>query len=195
MKIQTQAWHTCHKERRTGKENKAMKNLIVLLAMSIIGLCSVAPTEGATLEQVKKTQVQKLLNTSEGAQIKAAVNKYSKQYNVDPVMIHAIIYTESTYNPRAVSPCGAKGLGQFMPATFKARNVGDNIFSIDQNVHATVKHYKGLLAAYNGNPYASLAAYNAGGAHVNRKTCEVPKYLKGYVNRVYYNMTIVKDLI
>ena len=144
-------------------------------------------------EQQKKAQIEKALNGPHGAQIKASVKKYSAIYKVDEKLVLAIMHVESGFNPRAVSSCGASGLGQMMPSTFKARNVGNNIFDIDQNTHATVKHVSGLLKKYEGSVNSSLAAYNAGGGNV-RKGQPIPSYTRGYVSKVANSKKVIETI-
>ena len=106
----------------------------LLILGIVLALCCPVTVSAQTLEQAKKQQVEAALKGPHGKQITASVKKYSEKYNVDEKMVHAIILTESGYNPKAVSPCGAKGLGQLMEPTFRARNVGSNIYDIDTNI-------------------------------------------------------------
>ena len=160
----------------------------------VLALCCPVTASAQTLEQAKKQQVEKALSGPNGAQIKTSVKKYSNMYKVDEKMVHAIILTESGYNPKAVSSCGAKGLGQLMEPTFRARNVGNNIYDIDTNIHATVKHYSGLLARARGNHYIALAAYNAGFGYVDKYKGQVPPSIKPYVNKVFYHKAIIETV-
>ena len=169
-----------------------MKALLILGI--VLALCCPVTASAQTLEQAKKQQVEADLKGPHGKQITASVKKYSKKYNVDEKMVHAIILTESGYNPKAVSPCGAKGLGQLMEPTFRARNVGSNIYDIDTNIHATVKHYAGLLARARGNHYIALAAYNAGFGYVDKYRGQVPPSIKPYVNKVFYNLKVIETV-
>lgn len=177
----------------SSQKGKTMRRLIMsgllLLSMFVAGM----PAEAQTYEQAKKVQVEKALASKDGAQIKAVVNKYSKQYGVEPSLVHAIILTESSYNKNATSNHGAKGLMQLMNPTFKARNVGTNPYDIEQNVHAGTKHMAGLLAKYNGNVYLALAAYNCGGGNVDRAG-KVPIYTKPYVNKVLHHKKIIESI-
>ena len=117
--------------------------LIVVTAMLLLVNTANAQAVGNTQTQQKVTHVKTKLSTAEGKQIKRAVDKYSKLYNVDKTLIHAVIMTESMYNPRAVSSQGCSGLMQLAPSTFRARQVGSNIYDIDQNIHGGVKNISG----------------------------------------------------
>ena len=89
----------------------------------------------------------------------------SHTYQVDPTIIQAIIMAESTYNPKAVSKRGAKGLMQLMPRTARSLGVKD-IFDPEQNITAGVKYFKQLLDKFGGKVDFALAAYNAGSSNV-----------------------------
>jgi hypothetical protein len=89
----------------------------------------------------------------------------AKQHEVDPSIVKAIIMAESSYNPKAVSNKGAKGLMQLMPVT--ARELGvKNSFDPVQNIDGGVRYFKMLLDRYKGNVKLALAAYNAGSGKV-----------------------------
>lgn len=173
--------------------DRTMRKLFSAFVLFVL-LFSGMPVFAQTYEAQRTQQVQNALKTSDGLAIRNAVNKYSAEYKVDPYLVHAIILTESGYNKNARSHCGAAGLMQLMPATFKARNVGTNPYSIDQNVKAGTKHISGLLAAYGGSVPHALAAYNAGGANV-KKGKPVPSYTRHYVNRVMHHRNIIKESV
>ncbi|HEY6837431.1 MAG TPA: lytic transglycosylase domain-containing protein, partial [Geobacteraceae bacterium] len=85
------------------------------------------------------------------------------------------IKAESSFSPTALSPVGAVGLMQLMPATAaivldgKGNKGGaDRLTRPEVNIRAGVKHLKDLLALYDGNPVAAIAAYNAGAGNVNK---------------------------
>lgn len=151
------------------------------------------PAHAITYEQQTQKQAQAALATADGAQIKSSVIKHSESYKVDPLLIYAVILTESGFRKNAVSSAGCIGLMQLAPSTFKARNVGTNIYDIDQNVHAGTKHLSGLIARYNGDIYRALAAYNMGGGNVY-KDKPIPAVGKLYVDKVMYHKKILESV-
>jgi hypothetical protein len=85
----------------------------------------------------------------------------ARQYNVNPVLVEAVVATESGFDPTAVSPKGAGGLMQLMPTTAAALGVVDR-FDPRENIRGGVRHLRYLLERYRGSVELALAAYNAG---------------------------------
>jgi len=112
------------------------------------------------------------------------IEKYARDYKLDPSLIHSIIATESGFNPRALSPKGARGLMQLMPATAKRLGVR-NSFDPEENIRGGVKHFRFLMDNFNNDLDLSLAAYNAGENLVQRlgRVPEI-KETKEYVKSV-----------
>jgi len=105
--------------------------------------------------------------------VRPLVEQTAKKHAVDPELVDAVIRAESGYDPAAVSPKGAAGLMQLMPAT--ARQMGArNRFDLTENLEAGVKLLKQLRERY-GDDRLALAAYNAGEGAV-RKYNGVPPY-------------------
>jgi soluble lytic murein transglycosylase-like protein len=113
------------------------------------------------------------------------IREISGRHRVEYALVKAVIKAESNFNPRAVSPKGARGLMQLMPATARLHNVR-NTFSPRDNIEGGVKHLRMLLDYYGGNIALALAAYNAGIAAVDRYGRRVPPYpeTREYVPRV-----------
>jgi soluble lytic murein transglycosylase-like protein len=95
------------------------------------------------------------------------IEKYAAEHQLDPSLIRSIIAQESGFNAKAVSPKGAQGLMQLMPAT-AARLGVTNSFDPEQNIQGGVKHFRFLMDNFNNNLELSLAAYNAGENLVQR---------------------------
>jgi len=95
------------------------------------------------------------------------IEKYAAEHRLDPSLIRSIIAQESGFNEKAVSPKGARGLMQLMPATAERLGV-KNSFDPEQNIQGGVKHFRFLMDNFNNNLELSLAAYNAGENLVQR---------------------------
>ena len=171
-----------------------MRKTILVMVTAVLLLLSNNTALSQTLEQAKAQQVKQALNGPHGQQIKNAVKKYSAQYKLEETLILAVIMTESGFNPRAVSPCKATGLMQLIPSTFRAKNVGSNIYNIDANIHAGTKHLAGLRDRHKGNIYLALSSYNMGGANVPIQG-RVPRTAKPYINKVYYHKAIIEGTL
>jgi soluble lytic murein transglycosylase-like protein len=117
------------------------------------------------------------------ANIAGLIEEAARANGVDPLLVHSVIQVESNYNPYAVSPKGAQGLMQLMPATARTLGVG-NSFDPRENIEAGVRYLKQLQDAYQDDRLA-LAAYNAGPGAV-KKHRQVPPYpeTQAYVKRV-----------
>jgi soluble lytic murein transglycosylase-like protein len=103
---------------------------------------------------------------------------------VEESLIRAIIHAESAYQPDAVSPKGAQGLMQLMPATQKELRV-DNPFDPEQNIRGGATYLAQLLDEFHGDVEMATAAYNAGPGAVQRHR-GIPPYdeTQEYVRRV-----------
>jgi len=114
----------------------------------------------------------------------AIIEKYAGDYALDPSLIHSIIAKESGFNAKAVSPKGARGLMQLMPATAHRLGV-NNSFDPEQNIKGGVKHFRSLMDNFNNDLELSLAAYNAGENLVQRlgRVPEIPE-TKDYVRSI-----------
>lgn len=99
----------------------------------------------------------------------------ARENSLDPALVAAVIRQESSWNPRALSRAGARGLMQIMPnvgeaiARSKRYPMWDAALLYEPNVSLELgtSHLRAALAQYSSLPRA-LAAYNAGGSRVNR---------------------------
>ena len=98
----------------------------------------------------------------------------ARQHGVDSALVKAVVQVESAYNPQAVSPKGATGLMQLMPATAAKYGV-TNRKDPNENVDAGVQHLRYLLTIFADDVRLALAAYNAGENAVLRYR-DIPPY-------------------
>ena len=97
----------------------------------------------------------------------AIIRDAARRHQVDVALVKAVIRAESDFVPQAVSPKGALGLMQLMPATARMHNVW-RVLEPRENVEGGVTHLRYLLDRYGGNLRLALAAYNAGEKAVER---------------------------
>jgi hypothetical protein len=112
------------------------------------------------------------------------VRQAAARYGVPERLVTAVIRAESGFNPRAVSPKGARGLMQLMPQTASLLGVRDS-FDPEQNIDGGVRHLRGLIDRFANNLPLALAAYNAGENAVTQYG-GIPPYAEtqGYVTKV-----------
>jgi soluble lytic murein transglycosylase len=124
-----------------------------------------------------------------------AIIDVSKQHDIDPSLVLAVIHVESRYNAFAVSSVGAMGLMQILPSTGRelaARHGIDwigpqTLFDPVVNVKLGVAYLKQLSDRY-GNTSMALAAYNWGPGHIDRRLrrgTPMPTVYPGLVLQAY----------
>ena len=91
----------------------------------------------------------------------ACANYYADRYGVPRELVHAVIEVESAWQPHAVSPAGAVGLMQLMPATAATFGVS-NRFRIEENVRGGVAYLARLMRRFQGDLRLVTAAYFTG---------------------------------
>ena len=105
-------------------------------------------------------------------------------HGLDPRLLRSIVEVESAFNPRAVSPAGAKGLMQLRPIL--ARELGvRNPFDPRQNIMGGARYLRQLLNMHDGDIRLALASYNAGPGNVTRYAGVPPfRETQKYVKRI-----------
>jgi soluble lytic murein transglycosylase-like protein len=118
------------------------------------------------------------------------VIRCSKEYNLDPNLVRAVIIVESKFRPRAKSRAGAKGLMQLTNITIKHLELSSP-HTPTENIEAGTRYLQALLKRFKTEKLA-LAAYNAGPTRV-RRYGGIPPYIetRNYVSKV---LKIKKDL-
>ncbi|MFD1176022.1 lytic transglycosylase domain-containing protein [Paenibacillus puldeungensis] len=111
----------------------------------------------STAAEVKNPEVA--AGTTGG--LESLISKASQAYSVPTSLIKAVIDTESSFNPQAVSSAGAKGLMQLMDGTARGLGLSD-AFDPAQNIDGGTRYLSYQLKRYGGELKTALAAYNAG---------------------------------
>lgn len=93
------------------------------------------------------------------------VEATAARYGYDAALLAAQAHQESAFRPDAISPAGARGLMQFMPATWGDVGRGADIFDPAASLDAGVRYMQGLLNQF-GDVRLALAAYNTGAGNV-----------------------------
>lgn len=144
--------------------NKKIKTLFIVILILIV---VVIILKAINIENIimKKIYIK---------QYETYVCKFSEEYEVDPLLIFAIIKTESNFKEDSVSLSNAKGLMQLMDSTAnelaKKLDMDENydIFNAQTNIELGTYYMDTLLTYYNNNLYLALSAYNAGIGIVNK---------------------------
>ena len=100
------------------------------------------------------------------AEVRSAIHRTSASLGLSPALLEAVAWRESRFNPAAVSPKGALGTMQLMPAT--ARELGVDPDDPEQNIAGGGLYLRRMLHRYGGDLRLALAAYNAGPGAVDR---------------------------
>lgn len=123
--------------------------------------------------------------TTGNKRIDGLIRQNGAAYGVDPYLVFCVMENESGFNSRALSPKGARGLMQLMPAT-AARFGVSNAHDPAQSIRAGTRYLKELMRRFNGRIDLALAGYNAGEGTVMKYGHRVPPYreTRNYVRRI-----------
>ena len=151
---------------------------------------SVTPPPGATAH-VGLGQVGKPRPAMHAAEFKAA----ARANKIDDAWLRAVAHAESGFQADAVSPKGAQGIMQMMPATAREYRVSDP-FSPNQSIQGGARFLSDLLRRYKGDRRLAAAAYNAGIGTVARYG-GVPPYRETqvYVDKVEALYQLYRDAL
>ena len=135
------------------------------------------------------------LGADDEARLARIIYEESSAQNLDPLLVMALIKTESTFYYRARSYKGAKGLMQLMPRTgrWAARELdlqwdGDRtLYNPDINVKLGIYYFSVLQERYRDDTMLSIAAYNEGPTRIARRIRRGKALPKGYSNKVLTN--------
>lgn len=128
---------------------------------------STQPAESAGIEvEVPSNAITSTGQANVPSRYSAAVESAAAAAGISTSLLSALVWQESRWNPRAVSPKGAIGLTQLMPDT--ARELGVDPRDPLANLVGGARYLRQLLNAFDGDVEKALAAYNAGPRRVIR---------------------------
>lgn len=142
------------------------------------------------------------------------VEKYSEEYNVDKMLVYAIIKAESNFNPNIVSSSNAIGLMQLLEKTametankMNVEYTENCLYDPELNINLGIKYFSELLEEYNNNYLLALTAYNAGTGNLKQwmeqgiikedgtNIEDIPfKETNSYVRKISRDYSIYKEL-
>lgn len=122
-------------------------------------------------------------NPGAGMYISREIRDAAGRYEIDPLLLASIYYTESRFSSSAVSAAGAVGIAQLMPST--AGDLGVDPYDIHENIDGGARYFRQMLDLQAGRgsdqiDYA-LSSYNAGPGNVENG---IPSYTLGYIRDV-----------
>jgi soluble lytic murein transglycosylase-like protein len=162
-------------------------------AGAISAAAAAAPISGRGL----RNSVTQRLNgqTTGNAKIDEIIVAAASRHGIEPLLLYSVMHQESAFNSQAVSPKGARGLMQLMPAT-AARFGVKNIFDPEQNIHGAAQYLRFLLDLFDGDVSLALAGYNAGEGAVKKYGYAVPPYPEtiNYVRKIKRRYTNLSSL-
>ncbi|MBI5376910.1 MAG: lytic transglycosylase domain-containing protein [Candidatus Schekmanbacteria bacterium] len=169
------------------------------------------------LARLSEAEKEKAMNDREISQVLYPlafypyVKKYCESEGLDPFFVLSVMRQESMFNSDALSPAGAVGLMQVMPATARKVNkkpIGrEDLFSPETNVRIGVNYLSGLIKENNGNIHYALSAYNAGESKLDEwikksGSCEPEEFIErityretcDYVKRILSNYLTYRSI-
>lgn len=147
---------------------------------SIVDAQPLQTTKSLTANAVaaKPIAIKRKITETTQAELLSTINQISSKHGVDPELIQALIAVESGFNTHAISPKGARGLMQLMPATAKRYGMKNEqeLHVPIKNIDMGVRHLKELLNLHNGQVVLAIASYNAGQGAVSKHGQRIPSY-------------------
>ena len=137
-------------------------------------LPSVAGGDTASVQEAPRTveaglhpqSITVALDAAGPSRWRARVAELAAKYDISPALLEAVVWQESRWNERALSPVGARGLAQLMPGT--AARMGVDAADPMANLEGGARYLRLQLDAFGGDVEKALAAYNCGPGRVEK---------------------------
>lgn len=159
---------TSRVRRKKSRRRRLVRLAVLLVVLAGIGTAVGLIVTGRTVVPVVSEQVFPIRYSDE-------IGRVADEYGLDPYLVAAVAKTESSFDPEAVSPVGAVGLMQLMPATAQWitglgiwRGADEPVLTDPaDNLELGACYLAYLFEKYDGGQRAALAAYNAGPGNVD----------------------------
>jgi soluble lytic murein transglycosylase-like protein len=147
-----------HRQRRRRKLRSLIMAAVALAAphqakMRLLLPTVLLPTVAVTMNSFRALEPERAYDS--------LIAEAAHAYSLDQELIRAVMQAESSFDPSVVSPSGAQGLMQLMPALSASIGITDP-FDPRQNIMGGARYLRELLDRHRGNVELALASYNAG---------------------------------
>lgn len=159
--------------------SKRKSGIIPWRVMIVLGLVLLIAVLGLVISRNSLTKLEREREEAEAAYEREVarhtvayrgwIEKYADENGIEPAYVAAIILRESSYDPRATSNVGARGLMQLMPNTFeqvrsalKENATFDDMYDAETNIRYGCWYLGYLSRIFNGDPIEMACAYHAG---------------------------------
>ena len=119
---------------------------------------------------------------------------YAINHNIKPSLIIAMIRQESTFNPQARSPAGAKGLMQVIPYWHRDKLRGRNPYAVQVSIEVGSQVIKDCLTKHKQNQRKALSCYSGGARDYAKKIENFQSQAAEYISRARHASDIMVAL-
>lgn len=108
---------------------------------------------------------------SKAIELSEKIISVANDFEIDPLLLSALIQTESGFDQSKISDVGAKGLGQLTDICveeFALHNVHVDLVDADSNLRGTALYLKMMLELFDGDEVLAVVVYNAGSSIVEK---------------------------
>ena len=151
--------------------------LALALILLIVGSVSITRTYLAHQEERRRLEAEAAERAQHPLYYADTITAYADAQELDPALVAAVILCESSYDPKAESRLGARGLMQLMPDTAEwvAHKLGedgadysfDNLYDPQTNIRFGTWYLGYLSRRFNGDATKIVCAYHAGQGNVD----------------------------
>lgn len=135
------------------------------------------------------TQKYQSVSFEDARQIAQYLVDYGKKFDIDPKLVAALMARESSFNTKAVSSTGARGLGQIKDFNYKSLGISDP-HNLQQNTSGTAQYLKQMFTFWDGKrnqAQLALASYFKGHGAVSRDKGRLDRVSKRYADDILNN--------